>query len=287
MFYHVLIYVTAFIIIGQWFKTEARTFLQGPTFCRNLKKKSEVTPIKIQDSISNVGKAFQTSNKENPGGKLFRGDDSLFVNKFFGSGYNHKRQKRSFKEAEENSLLDEDPENNEETPEDVVRQDEDFQRQQMMASNLTNSSKVLYEELENPETKNSESGAVCVNEDEKNYVSKAGTSGVKQVSFNGRAASNNFLEMHFYKPQPERENLKIIPGDKKSLVINLYEQGSKSKKEIQTSEKYDYIELLSKESKLVQVPAVRFTVVPGESTNRRRRKDRFVPFYTSRYGPYP
>lgn len=83
--------------------------------------------------------------------------------------------------------------------------------------------------------------------------------------------SNDFLEMHFFKHLPESDSFKISPHPERPLLINF----PKTKKSRKTqSPRYDYIALLPQEDQLVQVPAIKLSLVP----DIRRRKDIFAPF---------
>jgi hypothetical protein len=94
--------------------------------------------------------------------------------------------------------------------------------------------------------------------------------------------------MHFYKYQPYSRT-KAVSDSKKSVLINLYPKHKKGRSS-ESPNKYDYIALLSNNNRLVQVPAVKFTVVPEESEGikgRLRRSENFEPFYVYKYRKHP
>jgi hypothetical protein len=102
----------------------------------------------------------------------------------------------------------------------------------------------------------------------------------------GKGSKNDILEIHFYKYLPDTGGIKISPENEKQVLINLRPKPRKVQL-YKRPEAYNHIALVSNNEKLVQIPAVKFTVVPGEGQHllgRRRRNNGYKSSYVSRHG---
>lgn len=136
-------------------KSEEIPYQNHPYYAENNDEKSFADVDKIKRELGQMG--------------------TVFVNKFFDSDSDPEREERSFKVIEERPFSDEpkeDENENEDSPEEALRKDKDFQEEQLKAKNLTNTSRLLFDEIENGKANGNgeEDEACCENEAEKGQV---------------------------------------------------------------------------------------------------------------------
>nr|XP_015837320.1 PREDICTED: uncharacterized protein LOC107398277 isoform X1 [Tribolium castaneum] len=188
---------------------------------------------------------------------------SSFLHKFFARdtsrAEDYMRRQLEQEQEKEQRQYDIDPKN-----------DQDFMQEQERYENITNATKQLYNKLEEEQVQLGPLGEenICCEEEEpirRTFVQIPQKSGIR--------ASNGLLEMHFYEKIPAADSVKIVPHEQ-PVFINLYPKHEKNRR-MESAKKYDYFALVPQDNKLIQVPAVKFTILPEF---KRRKKDIYSPY---------
>ncbi|XP_015837321.2 uncharacterized protein LOC107398277 isoform X2 [Tribolium castaneum] len=210
-----------------------------------------------------------------PNGKCPRDTDTStaksILNKL-GSSFLHKFFARDTSRAEDymRRQLEQEQENEQRQYDIDPKNDQDFMQEQERYENITNATKQLYNKLEEEQVQLGPLGEenICCEEEEpirRTFVQIPQKSGIR--------ASNGLLEMHFYEKIPAADSVKIVPHEQ-PVFINLYPKHEKNRR-MESAKKYDYFALVPQDNKLIQVPAVKFTILPEF---KRRKKDIYSPY---------
>ncbi|XP_044265808.1 uncharacterized protein LOC123012086 [Tribolium madens] len=208
-----------------------------------------------------------------PNGKCPRDADTStaksVLNKL-GSSFLHKFFARSTNDA------DKEEKDQEKAQRIDPKNDEEFMQNQQDYENMTNATKQLYDQLEESQVTLGKEN-ICCEEEEPTTVAF-----VQMPKKSGIRASNDFLEMHFYKQLPDTDSIKLVPHEQ-PVLINLFPKHEKNRR-MESAKKYDYIALVPQGNRLIQVPAVKFTVLPEF---KRRKKDIYSPYFSKLKRIYP